>query len=159
MPCCGCTRWIQNPAPGRAILVIQDVFTSLVRESLTGQAATPVPGLSSVESCRTPRPQPSLVVSPAGSRGFLNCLTCRATCTRLVTQEATASEPAVVTRWCRSCRAFFRIRSRYIEAVAEKDYERVAWFDREVDGFLRRMSEWCPPPPGLGTATHLTSLD
>jgi hypothetical protein len=33
------------------------------------------------------------------------------------------------------------------------------WFNREVEGFLQRMSECIPPPPGLGTATHLTSLD
>jgi hypothetical protein len=46
-----------------------------------------------------------------------------------------------------------------MEAVAEKDYECVAWFDREVEGFLQHMSEWVPQPPGLGTATHLTSLD
>jgi len=77
----------------------------------------------------------------------------------LYSEEATASEPAVVSRWCRSCRAMFRMRNRYIEAVAEKDCERVAWFDREFDEFLRRMSEWRAPPPGLGTATHLTSLD
>ena len=77
----------------------------------------------------------------------------------LYSEEATASEPAVVSRWCRSCRATFRMRNRYIEAVAEKDCERVAWFDREFDEFLRRMSEWRAPPPGLGTATHLTSLD
>jgi hypothetical protein len=136
MPCDGCGRWIQDPVPGRSIIVVQDLFEKFcmgipggvlcgIAVTVRNPCAAPdlprhgvlVTRLRAAANQR--RHMKGTAIPQRPRQGFPY--------STYSPKEATEYTPAIVMRWCRSCRAFMEMRMQYARAVQEIPPHLTSW--------------------------------